>query len=155
MSPDMDISQGVLAHWLSLARHTPLGVLCDLDGTLLPFVATPSESRLPPGLAELLSGLAALPGLSLAIVSGRPRETWSDCWPRSRAPGWSPSMAAGGVARGAWEACHRPAARGRRATGRELRQLAARSRAPWSSARLGPSTSTSGWSRSWSERLCW
>ena len=74
MSPDMDISQGLLAHWLSLARHTPLGVLCDLDGTLLPFVATPSESRLPPGLAELLSGLAALPGLSLVIVSGRPRE---------------------------------------------------------------------------------
>src|SRR5712691_9035632 len=72
--PDMDIPQGVLAHWPSLARHTPLGVICDLDGTLLPFVATPSESRLSPGLAELLSGLAALPGLSLAIVSGRPRE---------------------------------------------------------------------------------
>ena len=70
----MDISQDVLAHWLSLARHTPLGVICDLDGTLLPFVATPSESQLPPALAELLSGLAALPGLVLVIVSGRPRE---------------------------------------------------------------------------------
>jgi len=70
----MDISQDVLAHWLSLARHTPLGVSCDLDGTLLPFVATPSASRLLPGLAELLCGLAALLGLSLAIVSGRPRE---------------------------------------------------------------------------------
>src|SRR2546426_1298468 len=72
--PDMDIPQGVLAHWLSLARHTPLCVICDLDGTLLPFVATPSESRLLPGLAGVLSGLAALPGLLLAIVSGRPRE---------------------------------------------------------------------------------
>ena len=72
--PGMDSHQGLLAHWLSLARHTPLGVACDLDGTLLPFVATPSESQLPPELAELLSGLAALPGLSLAIVSGRPRE---------------------------------------------------------------------------------
>src|SRR5262249_46503274 len=72
--PDMDIPHGLLSHWLSLARHTPLGVICDLDGTLLPFVATPSESRLPPGLAELLSGVATLPGLSLAIVSGRPRE---------------------------------------------------------------------------------
>lgn len=70
----MDIHQGLLAHWLSLARHTPLGVICDLDGTLLPFVATPSESQLPPELAKLLSELAALPGLSLAIVSGRPRE---------------------------------------------------------------------------------
>jgi alpha,alpha-trehalose-phosphate synthase [UDP-forming]/trehalose-phosphatase len=72
--PDMDIPQSVRAHWLSLARHTPLGVICDLDGTLLPFVATPSASRLPPELAELLCGLAALPGLSLAIISGRPRE---------------------------------------------------------------------------------
>jgi trehalose 6-phosphate synthase len=70
----MDVSQDVLAHWRSLARHTPLGVICDLDGTLLPFVATPSEAQLPPTLAELLSGLAALPGLSLMIVSGRPRE---------------------------------------------------------------------------------
>ena len=72
--PDMNIPQGLLAHWLALARHTPLGVICDLDGTLLPFVATPSEARLPPGLAELLSGLATLPGLALVIVSGRPRE---------------------------------------------------------------------------------
>jgi trehalose 6-phosphate synthase len=51
-----------------------LGVICDLDGTLLPFVSTPSESKLDPELAGQLSGLAALPGLSLAIVSGRPRE---------------------------------------------------------------------------------
>jgi len=70
----MDIHQGSLAHWRSLARHTPLGVICDLDGTLLPFVATPSEARLPPGLAELLSGLATLPGLALVIISGRPRD---------------------------------------------------------------------------------
>ena len=70
----MDISQDALMHWRSLARHTPLGVICDLDGTLLPFVATPSESQLPLALAELLSELAALPGLSLVIVSGRPRE---------------------------------------------------------------------------------
>jgi len=37
----MDTYQELLAHWLSLARHTPLGVICDLDGTLLPFVSTP------------------------------------------------------------------------------------------------------------------
>src|SRR5262245_10346031 len=71
---DTDLHQGFLAHWLSLARHTPLGVICDLDGTLLPFVTTPSESRLSSELAALLSGLAVLPGLLLAIVSGRPRE---------------------------------------------------------------------------------
>jgi hypothetical protein len=48
----MAIPPGVLAHWLPLARHTPLGVICDLDGTLLPFVATPSESRLPPSASK-------------------------------------------------------------------------------------------------------
>src|SRR5262245_19623106 len=70
----MNIPQGVLAQWRALAGYTPLGVLCDVGGTLLPFVATPSESRLPSEVAELLSGPVALPGLSLAIVSGRPRE---------------------------------------------------------------------------------
>ncbi len=101
---DMKIQQGVLTHWLSLARHTPLGVICDLDGTLLPFVATPSESQLPPELAELLSGLAALPGLVLAIVSGRPREDLErllagvpDVWLVAEHGGWSRRG-------GAWEA---------------------------------------------------
>ena len=108
----------MLAHWLSLARHTPLGVLCDLDGTLLPFVATPSESRLPPGLAELLSGLAALPGLSLVIVSGRPREDLErllapvpGAWLVAEHGGWRRRARRLGGG-------HRPAARGRRATGR-------------------------------------
>ena len=100
----MDTYQGLLAHWLSLARHTPLGVICDLDGTLLPFVSTPSESRLPPELAEQLSELAALPGLSLAIVSGRPREDLErllapvpGVWLVAEHGGWRRSA-------GAWEA---------------------------------------------------
>ena len=100
----MDSHQGLLAHWLSLARHTPLGVICDLDGTLLPFVSTPSESKLPPGLAVKLSELAALQGLSLAIVSGRPREDLdrllapvSGAWLVAEHGGWRRST-------GAWEA---------------------------------------------------
>jgi alpha,alpha-trehalose-phosphate synthase [UDP-forming]/trehalose-phosphatase len=100
----MDTYQGFLAHWLPLARHTPLGVICDLDGTLLPFVSTPSESRLPPGLAVKLSELAALQGLSLAIVSGRPREDLErllapvpGVWLVAEHGGWRRST-------GAWEA---------------------------------------------------
>jgi trehalose 6-phosphate synthase len=96
--------QGLLAHWLSLARHTPLGVICDLDGTLLPFAATPSESRLSPELAELLSELASLQGLSLAIVSGRPRKDLErllapvpDAWLVAEHGGWRRRT-------GAWEA---------------------------------------------------
>jgi trehalose 6-phosphate synthase len=69
----MDNHQELLGHWRSLAQHTPLGVICDLDGALLPFVSAPSESRLPPGLAVKLSALATFKGLALAVVSGRPR----------------------------------------------------------------------------------
>jgi alpha,alpha-trehalose-phosphate synthase [UDP-forming]/trehalose-phosphatase len=63
----------VVEHWRSLARHTPLAVLADLDGTLIRFSATPFESRLGPELVALLNQIAALPGLLLAVVSGRPR----------------------------------------------------------------------------------
>ena len=31
------------AYWLSLARHPPLGILTDLDGTLVPFAPTPDR----------------------------------------------------------------------------------------------------------------
>jgi trehalose 6-phosphate synthase len=60
-------------HWLSLARHTPLGILCDLDGTLVPFARTPEEARPPPETVALVERLAAEPGVTVAIVSGRPR----------------------------------------------------------------------------------
>src|SRR6185295_16777907 len=60
-------------HWLALARHTPLGILCDLDGTLVPFARTPDEARPDEHVVELVSSLAALPGVTMSIVSGRPR----------------------------------------------------------------------------------
>ena len=62
-------------HWESLARHSPLGILLDLDGTLLPFADRPEDAR--PGQAHLalLRDLAHAPGVSLAIVSGRTRES--------------------------------------------------------------------------------
>lgn len=63
----------LLRPWLALARHTPLGVLTDLDGTLIPFAPTPQEARLPSDVAALLETLTALPGVCLAVVSGRTR----------------------------------------------------------------------------------
>jgi trehalose 6-phosphate synthase len=62
----------MLQHWLSVARHTPLAILTDFDGTLVPFAATPEEARPDRELLELLGSLAALPGLRIVIVSGRP-----------------------------------------------------------------------------------
>jgi alpha,alpha-trehalose-phosphate synthase [UDP-forming]/trehalose-phosphatase len=59
-------------HWLAVARHTPLALLADLDGTLIPFAATPEEARPDAELLDLLGSLASLPGLRVVVVSGRP-----------------------------------------------------------------------------------
>ncbi|MGO8992503.1 MAG: trehalose-phosphatase [Polyangiaceae bacterium] len=63
--------------WLELVRHTPLGILTDLDGTLLPFASTPEEAHPTAEIQKLVADLSSLPGVTLAIVSGRPR-SWLD-----------------------------------------------------------------------------
>lgn len=77
-SHDTNTTQDYLEHWRVLAHHTPLGVVCDLDGTLLPFVPDPRQSRIPPHLVDLLNRLAALPGVQPAVVSGRLRDQLDD-----------------------------------------------------------------------------
>ena len=59
-------------HWTRLARHSPLGLLVDLDGTLVPLADTPDLARPATPLVEFLDALAACEGVALAIVSGRP-----------------------------------------------------------------------------------
>ena len=76
----MDGSNGVSTeHWLTLARHTPIGILCDLDGTLVPFARTPDEARPDPEAIALIETLATLPGVTMSIVSGRPR-SWLEAF---------------------------------------------------------------------------
>src|SRR5690242_6345149 len=55
--------------WMAIARHSPLGILCDLDGTLVPFASSPEEARPDADAIKLVTDLASLPGLSVAIVS--------------------------------------------------------------------------------------
>jgi alpha,alpha-trehalose-phosphate synthase [UDP-forming]/trehalose-phosphatase len=71
-------------HWLEFARSTPLALLADLDGTLIPFAATPDQARPDVELIELLSDLASVPSVTAAIVSGRPRETLERLFSGSR-----------------------------------------------------------------------
>lgn len=68
-------------HWTAIARHTPLGVLCDLDGTLVPFASSPEEARPDADAVQLVTTLASLPGLSVAIVSGRPKDWLESFFP--------------------------------------------------------------------------
>ncbi len=72
-------------YWHSLLAHRPLGVLTDLDGTLLPFAATPGEARPTAEIAQLVHDLASLRDTTLVVVSGRPRETLEAYFPRPRA----------------------------------------------------------------------
>ncbi|HEY8078574.1 MAG TPA: trehalose-phosphatase [Labilithrix sp.] len=66
-------------HWMSVARHTPLAILCDLDGTLVPFARSPEEAQPDADAIALVEAIAQLPGVSLAIVSGRPK-TWLEAF---------------------------------------------------------------------------
>ena len=59
--------------WHDFARASQLGVLCDLDGTLIPFAPTLDEAVLDADGVELLAALAALPGTTVAVITGRPR----------------------------------------------------------------------------------
>lgn len=70
-------------HWLALARWTPLAVLADIDGTLLPFATSLADARVDPDLVQLLGELARSAGVVVAVVSGRPRgdleSSFADC----------------------------------------------------------------------------
>ena len=71
--------------WLILARHSPLAILVDLDGTLIPFADRPDLARVPEDLAAFLQSLALSPGVRLAVVSGRTREALERFFPASPA----------------------------------------------------------------------
>jgi alpha,alpha-trehalose-phosphate synthase [UDP-forming]/trehalose-phosphatase len=68
------LAEPMLDHWQTVARHTPLAILADLDGTLIPFAPTPEEASPDPALHDLLRSLTTLPGLHVVIVSGRPHD---------------------------------------------------------------------------------
>jgi trehalose-phosphatase len=59
--------------WHDLVKGERIAVLCDLDGTLIPFAATAAEATLDAEGGEILRGLDAV-GCQVAVVSGRPRK---------------------------------------------------------------------------------
>ena len=73
------------AYFRSLLLHSPLAIMTDLDGTLLPFAPTPEQARPTPAICALVDEVARLPGVTLAIVSGRPREALESFFPPPRA----------------------------------------------------------------------
>jgi trehalose-phosphatase len=68
---------GVRAGWVgevaaAYRAGRPLALLFDDDGTLVPLARHPSLARLGPATRGRLARLAALPGVAVGVVSGRP-----------------------------------------------------------------------------------
>jgi trehalose 6-phosphate synthase/phosphatase len=70
-SSEAEVDRAVMA----MMRAPQLLLLLDYDGTLMPIVATPDLARPDQEIRELLSKVAAKPGVELHVVSGRSRDT--------------------------------------------------------------------------------
>jgi trehalose 6-phosphate synthase len=70
--------------WTALLAHTPLGILTDLDGTLIPFATTPEAARPGEETRRLVEELASVPGVTLFVVSGRPHASLAEFFPLPR-----------------------------------------------------------------------
>jgi trehalose 6-phosphate synthase len=64
--------------WERLARASPLGVVVDLDGTLIPFAPTPAAAPVDDEALAPLRALAADPSVLVTLVTGRPRALVAD-----------------------------------------------------------------------------
>lgn len=65
----MDTSLRQALH--AFAEHPRVLVGVDFDGTLAPLVDDPMSARALPGALDMLSDLVGLPGVTVAVVSGR------------------------------------------------------------------------------------
>lgn len=68
MTRDADGLAATVRGWLG---EPPVLVALDFDGVLAPIVEEPTAARALPGTHELLTTLAARPGVHVALVSGR------------------------------------------------------------------------------------
>ncbi|MBA3397568.1 MAG: trehalose-phosphatase [Deltaproteobacteria bacterium] len=96
------------ADWQHLVTATQLVVALDLDGTLIPFAPTPQEARIDGDSAALIAGLAALPGVTVGVISGRPRDLVDDLPPRFPTVKFAAEHGVWRCSNGVWEASLAP-----------------------------------------------
>lgn len=75
LSSPAPLPDGLDAAIAAFVRHEHVVVASDFDGVLAPLVDDPSTSRALPGDLEALRALAAVPGTTVALVSGRDLDT--------------------------------------------------------------------------------
>ncbi len=69
MIPHWTDQRDELETWLATEPRVLIG--CDFDGTLAPLVPMADQARLPERARETLQQLAELPGVTVAVISGR------------------------------------------------------------------------------------
>lgn len=89
--------------WHEIATGEHLGILVDLDGTLIPFAPTLEEAVLDDASAALLASLAALSGIKVAVVSGRPRSSIEAIAPRVPTALWVAEHGGWRLGTGGWQ----------------------------------------------------
>ncbi len=67
-----------MVDWHQVASAPSLVIALDLDGTLIPFAPTPHDAKIDGDTAALVSALSTSPGVTLGLVSGRPRDMMED-----------------------------------------------------------------------------
>jgi len=96
------------AEWQHLASAASIIAAVDLDGTLLPFAPTPQEAVVDGATAELIDAVAATPGVTLGIISGRPRELVADLATRFPKVAFAAEHGVWRFASGVWESALDP-----------------------------------------------
>src|ERR1043165_6778048 len=113
------------ASWQQLASASQLVIALDLGGRGLPSAPPPEEARLDGDTAALIAALAASPGVTLGIISGRPRHLVEDLPPRFPDVAFAAEHGVWRYSGGAWDAAL-PAMPQLDEIERALRQLAER-----------------------------
>ena len=94
--------------WQHLVSAPTILVALDLDGTLIPFAPTPHEARVDGDAARLIADLSQLPGVTVGVISGRPRELVDDLPPQFPNVMFAAEHGAWRCANGIWEAALPP-----------------------------------------------
>jgi alpha,alpha-trehalose-phosphate synthase [UDP-forming]/trehalose-phosphatase len=96
------------AEWHHLASAASIVVAIDLDGTLIPFAPTPQEAIVDEKTSALIDALASTPGVTVGIISGRPRDLVVDLAARFPKVAFAAEHGVWRFASGVWESALDP-----------------------------------------------
>ena len=90
--------------WQQLVTAPHVVAAIDLDGTMIPFAPTPRDARIDGDTAAVLDALAATPGVTVGVITGRPRALVDDLPQRFPAIAFAAEHGVWRCANGSWEA---------------------------------------------------